>query len=148
MVTAVGQETNLDSLIKNLIYLEMDAIAAYDVTIDKLDDAGFKTQIADFRSDHHRHLQFLHDMAATHGVTPPTEGDAKEILTTGKVKMASLMGDKAILKAMKTNEDDTVTAYERAKAHTTASEAERALFSKAYNDELRHRTWMETTAAS
>ena len=47
-------------------------------------------------------------------IEAPSEGDSKQMLTTGKVALASLMGDGAILAAMKTNEDDTVTAYERA----------------------------------
>ena len=38
----------------------------------------------------------------------------KAILTQGKVVLADMFGDSAILKAMKTNEDDTVTAYDRA----------------------------------
>ena len=38
----------------------------------------------------------------------------KALLTKGKVVIAGLMGDEAILQAMRTNEADTNTAYERA----------------------------------
>ncbi|MFS2154630.1 hypothetical protein [Rhizobium sp. Rhizsp42] len=38
----------------------------------------------------------------------------KQMRATGKIALADMMGDAAILKAMKTNEDNTVTAYERA----------------------------------
>ena len=48
------------------------------------------------------------------GRTPPKEGDMKALLTKGKVVIAGLMGDEAILQAMRTNEADTNTAYERA----------------------------------
>ena len=54
-----------------------------------------------------------------------------------------MMGDSAILKAMKTNEDDTVTAYERASQHADAVEKSKAFFAKALGDERRHRSWME-----
>jgi hypothetical protein len=48
------------------------------------------------------------------GRNPPKEGDMKSILTKGKVVMAGLIGDKAIFEAMRMNEADTNTAYERA----------------------------------
>ena len=48
------------------------------------------------------------------GRTPPKEGDMKPLLTKGKVVIAGLMGDEAIPRAMRTNEADTSTAYERA----------------------------------
>ena len=41
----------------------------------------------------------------------------KSLLTKGKVVIAGMMGDKAILEAMRTNEADTNTAYKRAVAH-------------------------------
>ena len=53
-------------------------------------------------------------MARETGAEAPTEGDMKQMLTTGKIALADMMGDAAILRAMKTNEDDTVAAYERA----------------------------------
>ncbi len=58
------------------------------------------------------------------------------------------MGDAAILKAMKTNEDDTVAAYESASRHPDAIPASKAFFMKAHQDEERHRAWMEATAKS
>ena len=72
----------------------------------------------------------------------------KQVLTTGKIALANLMGDAAILKAMKTNEDDTVTAYERAARHDGAIPKSKAFFEKALADEQRHRAWMEQTASS
>jgi hypothetical protein len=38
------------------------------------------------------------------GRTPPKEGDMKPLLTKGKVVIAGLMGDEAILRVMRTNE--------------------------------------------
>jgi hypothetical protein len=49
---------------------------------------------------------------------------------------------------MKTNEDDTVTAYERASRHEDAVPQSKAFFMKAHEDEARHRAWMETTASA
>ena len=66
----------------------------------------------------------------------------KQILTQGKVVFANLLGDKAILKAMKTNEDDTNVAYERLNSHPgKLTEAIMAL-EQGLRDERRHRAWL------
>jgi uncharacterized protein YihD (DUF1040 family) len=103
-------------------------------------------QVAEFRDDHLQHLQVLNEIAREVGTEAPTEGDMKQMLTTGKIALADLMGDAAILKAMKTNEDDTVTAYERASRHEDAIPQSKAFFLKALHDEQRHREWFDTTA--
>jgi len=147
MATLVGQEPSLKGLISDLIHLEYDAIAAYDTTIGKLQNPTFKERVAEFKEDHLRHLRELRTLAETDKFIPPEGGDYKQMLTTGKVKVAAMMGDKAILQTMKTNEDDTVTAYERASRHEMADQGNREVFRRALADEIRHREWMERTAA-
>ena len=60
--------------------------------------------------------------------------------------MANLMGDGATLKAMKTDEEDTVQAYEQAAAPDKSLPKSRNFFEKALADETRHRDRMERTA--
>jgi len=146
MATTVGNEDTFEKLVTNLILLEHDAIAAYDSTIERLSEAGLADQVRTFREDHLQHLDVLREMAREIGIEAPAEGDMKQMLTTGKIAMANLAGDSAILKAMRTNEEDTVSAYERAKDHPEAVEKSRAFFQKAHADEMRHREWMQTTA--
>lgn len=146
MATTIGTEDNIRDLIRNLILLEHDAIAAYESTVARLSDPSLSQQVESFRQDHLQHLDVLREMAAETGVEAPTEGDMKQMLTTGKIALADLFGDSAILKAMATNENDTVTAYERAMGHPDAIEKSRAFFQKAHADELRHREWMQRTA--
>ena len=55
------------------------------------------------------------------------------------------MGDKAILIAMKTNEDDTNTAYERATQHKDMTAEMKRVLNSNLSDERRHRTWIEQT---
>lgn len=62
------------------------------------------------------------------------------------IGIADLMGDGAILKAMRTNEDDTAAAYERASDRPLAFPQTLAFFQKAFADECRHRDGMERTA--
>jgi rubrerythrin len=146
MTTLVGNEGDIQSLVKNLIYLEHDAIAAYDSCIDRLDDKELSAQIASFKRDHLHHLDVLTNMATELRIEVPLEGDMKQYLTTGKIALVDMLGDGTILKAMKTNEDDTVTAYERAARHKDAIPASKAFFLQALEDERKHRAWMSTTA--
>ncbi|MFK0335151.1 DUF2383 domain-containing protein [Rhizobium sp. NPDC090275] len=146
MVTMVGNESEIKDLVKNLLFLEHDAIAAYDSCIERLDSRELASKITVFKEDHLEHVQVLKEMARELGIEAPTEGDMKQMLTTGKIALADMMGDAAILKAMKTNEEDTVTAYERAARHEDAIPASKAFFMKARQDEEKHRAWMETTA--
>jgi rubrerythrin len=146
MATAVGKEKDIRGLVTDLIYLERDAIAAYEATVERLSDPALSTQIESFKADHLQHLDVLQEIARETGADAPAEGDAKQMLTTGKIALAGMMGDASILNAMKTNEDDTVTAYERAAAHPDAISKSKAFFEKALADERRHREWMETTA--
>ena len=148
MATTVGNEANFDELVTNLIYLERDAIAAYEATIERLSDRTLGEQIARFRDDHLQHLEVLTEIAHEAEADAPVEGDMKQMLTTGKIAMADLAGDGAILKAMKTNEDDTVQAYERAATHEAALPKSKTFFEKALADEKRHREWMDETARS
>lgn len=148
MVTMVGNEDDIKDLVTNLIYLEHDAIAAYDSCGERLDDETLRARIAEFKSDHLQHLEVLRRIASETGAEAPVEGDMKQMLTTGKIVVADILGDGAILKAMKTNEDDTVTAYERASRHPDAIPESKAFFMQAHQDELRHREWMESTAQS
>ena len=146
MVTMVGNEGNFENLIKDLVLLEHDAIAAYDSCIERLENPAFSSQISSFRNDHLEHLNVLKRIAGEIGLDAPAEGDMKQYLTTGKIALADLFGDKSILKAMKTNEDDTVTAYDRAARHESALPESKAFFLAACEDERRHRAWMESTA--
>ncbi|SDI61356.1 ferritin-like domain-containing protein [Salipiger marinus] len=148
MATTVGHESNIEKLVTDLIILEHDAIAAYKSTVERLSDSALSAQVEEFLQDHHQHLVVLNEIAAELGVEAPAEGDMKQMLTTGKIALADLMGNGAILKAMKTNEDDTVTAYERAVGHPDALPKTRAFFEKALTDEQRHRAWMQQTAES
>ena len=145
MVTTVGTEDRLEDLLEDLIRLDFDAAEAYRAAIDRLEDASCRATMAQFRDDHLRHTRELGDLLARFGRTPPKEGDAKEMLTKGKVVIAGLIGDRAIITAMKSNEEDTVTAYDRAAKFHDAEQAVIEAIERAQADEHRHREWMVET---
>jgi uncharacterized protein (TIGR02284 family) len=145
MVTTVGTEDKLDSLLTDLVLLDHDAVLAYDAAIERLGTANHRSTLAGFRRDHLRHIEELDAALSAMGKTPPKEGDMKALLTQGKVVLAGLVGDKAILRAMKTNEDDTNIAYERAVQHRHASPELRRTLESGLADERRHRAWLIET---
>ena len=145
MVTTVGTESELVDLMTDLIKLDYDAIEAYNSAIQKLKNKSFADQMRVFRDDHERHTHNLKVFVKELGGQAPTGGDMKSLLTTGKVAMGALMGDKSILMAMKTNEDDTNTAYERAVSHQGLTAEMKRVLSGNLSDERRHRTWIEQT---
>ncbi len=147
MVTTVGTESNLVDTLNNLIELDYDAIEAYDAAIDRLDSAEYKARLKEFRDDHARHTRDLGAAVKELGGKPAQQGGAKSLLTRGKVMMADLLGDGAILQAMKSNEDDTNTAYERALKHQDIETAAVPVLERGLADERRHRAWIEETLA-
>lgn len=147
MATTVGTESDLRTLIRNFLILEHDAIAAYTATIERLEDPAHRAKISEFRADHERHVSELMTMGARHGAETPTEGDMKEMLTTGKVKIAGLVGgDSAVLKAMSSNENDTISAYESGTANSVIPAGDRPMFERAAADERRHKSYMDAAA--
>jgi len=148
MVTFAGTQDDIKDFVTTLISLERDAIAAYEETIERLENTDVADKIREFRADHLHHVQSLTEVAKEIGCDDiPGEGP-KSILTKGKVVLADLGGDDAILKAMKTNEDDTVKAYENAIANDIARTGKLAeICQKALEDEKRHRAYMEQQAA-
>ncbi|MGR3455165.1 DUF892 family protein [Pseudooceanicola sp.] len=146
MPTTVGTENTPEDLITNLLHLEHDAIAAYESTIERLDDPAKRERIEAFRQDHLNHVSQLEQFATRLGIEIPTGGDMKQMLTTGKVALAGIAGEDSVIKAMKTNEDDTVQAYQQASSNPVGDADMKPVFTKALEDEQRHRAWMESAA--
>jgi hypothetical protein len=69
-------------------------------------------------------------------------GSVKELLTKGKVIIANLVGDKAVLMAMASNEVDTNTAYERMNSREDKWVDAIDILKKGLADEKRHAAWL------
>ncbi len=142
MATTVGTESTLEDLLEDLVQLDYDAADAYQAAIDRLDETRFRDRLREFKGDHLRHIDELSAILQRMGRTPPKEGDMKSYLTQGKVVMGSLMGDKAILQAMRTNEADTNTAYERAVGFRGLDSTTQQTLQRGLEDERRHCEWI------
>lgn len=140
MVTSVGKEKDLLEMLQDLVKLDLAAAEAYQEAVERLDNPIYKQQLAAFMRDHERHVEELTPVVRTMGGEPPDDAGAKEWLTEGKVALSSLGGDKSILKAMKSNENDTNIAYER--CLDRAPLEARGIIERGLADERRHREWI------
>lgn len=143
----MSETLNKDTIVKKLsdiVELDYDAVAAYKEAIDRLDNPTFKKTLGEFLQDHQRHISDLSEVIRQEGGTPPDSGDFKKMLTKGKVQLADLAGDEAILKAMKLNEDQTNSKYESMSEEDFPNHIH-TLIAKGLEDERRHRAWIVTT---
>ncbi|NDV91136.1 DUF2383 domain-containing protein [Alteromonas sp. 345S023] len=133
-------------VISQLCHLDFDAIAAYEASLERIEDSALKDTIAGFRDDHKAHTEALNAILVKRGEDKVTDTDYKKVLTKGKVVIAGLINDKAILKAMNVNEEVTTKAYEKALDNDDFSVEERAVIERHYNDEKRHKQWFSAAA--
>lgn len=143
MATMTGKEGNPLHMLYKLIELDHDAIEAYDAAIERVEDSVSKSALVAFRADHERHVDELSAVLHGMGFDAPSKGDIKRVLTKGKVIVGNIVGDRGILLAMKTNEDDTNVAYERAMARADLAPEVKEILARNLADERRHRAWME-----
>ena len=143
MATMVGKQADIGKALNAALELEYDAIGAYEAAVSRLESRTSKEQLKSFLADHEGHVEELTRAIAGLGLTPATRGDAKGILAKGKVVVGGLFGDHAILLAMKTNEDDTNTAYERLLQRSDFPAGLLSLAQRFLGDERRHRAWIE-----
>lgn len=144
--TAESHEQIIEHLNK-LIAVDYDAVAAYEAAIERLEHEPYKQKLSQFLADHRRHIQELTESVTMLGGSPRTKGDVKQVLTKGKVVIANLGGDKQILEAMKSNEDETNEQYDRAvqELSPVAPERIRGVLTRGLEDERRHREWIVQT---
>lgn len=144
MATFVGTQVNFYDALKEMLELEYDAIEAYKAAIERLEDKECKDAFNNFMKDHERHRDFLSEaLEKVDGFEIPNKGDMKEILTKGKIVISALLGDRSILTAMITNEDDTNTAYERLNNYKNIPITLKTELANFLKDEQKHRAWIE-----
>ena len=148
MSTLVGTQDCFKTAISELLELEYDAIEAYKAAIERLDNQLYRTQLDDFKADHDRHVRELTTLFEINSKEAPQGPSPKHWLTKGKVVLANLIGDDAILSAMLSNEGDTNQAYERMVKHSNKWPTALEVLQRGLEDERRHKLWIEQTLAN
>ncbi|XVN40630.1 MAG: ferritin-like domain-containing protein [Rickettsia endosymbiont of Argas persicus] len=143
MTTFVGKQADFLDALKELIELDYDAIEAYEAAINRITDEDYKVQLKNFKEDHKEHVQKLNQLLLKHNEKTIDGPSSKQLLTKGKVVLANQVGDKAILYAMLTNEEDTNTAYERLNNHDDKWYDAAEILEQGLRDEQKHKKWIE-----
>jgi len=132
----------LDGL-NDLLQLDHDAIAAYDVAIAKLEDRDHADQIAGYRRDHERHVRELNELVVRLGGTPANHPHVTGPFKTALQGLGGLAGDKGLLMAFRTNELAVRTKYDSyaSKAMLWPPDVKRMIDGAAL-DEERHYAWV------
>lgn len=143
MVTFAGTQADFLEAIAEIITLDFDAIEAYQAAINRIQKEEYKKVLELFKQDHHRHIEQLSAYLTEQGQIPPAGPDLKSFLTQGKVVIASLGSDHAILQAMLSNEKDTNEAYENINNHAEKDISLDSILKEALEDEKRHSAWLQ-----
>ena len=132
----------LDGL-NDLLQLDHDAIGAYEIAIEKLQDRDNAQQIAGFKRDHERHIQELNVAIAGLGGTPKNEPHATGPFKQALQSLGGLAGDRGLLIAWRTNELQVRTRYDAyaSKANHWGADLKRLVDRNAL-DEERHYEWV------
>jgi hypothetical protein len=148
MTTVKEPGTSLAEIVSELILLERDATAAYVRILPRLQSGPASEKISCFVETRQRRLAELTKMSFMLRSAVPDESAATHYLPTGRITVAGLDGDAAILEAMQAGENETVTAYERASGHPDAAPKCQAMFERCLRDALQHRAWVENAASA
>ncbi|AZL16410.1 hypothetical protein [Rickettsiales endosymbiont of Stachyamoeba lipophora] len=102
--------------------------------------------MTEMQQAHHAHIQELAHVLKKHGENAPTSADnTKQWMTKGKLVLADLIGDNAILSAMQTNENDAKTAYSRLLERNDVWEDAKSVLKKGFEDETKYKQWFDKT---
>lgn len=143
MVTFVGNQKNFGEALKELVELEYAAVEAYKTAIERVEKKEYKEKMQEFLRDHERHIQEVSGVLKKKNEEPPKGPNlGKELITTGKVLLANMIGDGTILTAIKSNETDTNTAYERLNNREDIWPEVKDFLKQGLEDERKHKSWL------
>jgi hypothetical protein len=133
------------AMLRDLAELDYDLVQAYETAIAKLEDVTIKRGMQVCVEDHRRHIVDLNVQIVELGGKPWVFDDFRHVLKEGKVFLASVIGDRGILKAMKSNEREVHEAYARASVIRGVSPQISRLLDASFNDERKHSEWLVQT---
>jgi rubrerythrin len=129
--------------LNDLLQLDHDAVGAYEIAMEKLQDRDHADQIAGFRRDHERHIRELNELIAELGGTPRNQPHATGPFKLALQSLGGLAGDRGTLMAFRTNELQVRAKYDSyaAKANAWPTNIKRIIDGCAL-DEERHYRWV------
>jgi rubrerythrin len=138
-------ESDVVSILNDLLQLDHDALSAYSVAIASMKNSEYRERLRVFRSDHERHVRELSELIKSRGATPINVMH----LPTGVFKLAlqgaaGLGGDMAVLISFKANERQVRDKYRRY-AFLAFPDDITPVLNAAAADEEKHYAWVTDT---
>jgi len=144
MRTLVCMQREFAEALKQLIELEYDVIEAYELAINNLSNIKYQTQFNEFLKDHRQYIEKFSKILGEHGrLAPNGSNERNQQLTKGKTIINTLVEDEVILEAMRMNETDVDTAYERISNRSDIWQDANVFIVRGWTDIKRHRTWFD-----
>jgi rubrerythrin len=141
-------ETQTDEIISglnDLLQLDHDAVGAYEVAMDHLENRSWASQIEAFKRDHERHIRDLNDLILRLGGTPSNESHVSAPLKEGIQRISAAGGDRALLVAWRTNELYSLNKHESYQKKLAWPADTRRVLDRNTLDEERHFQWAVRT---
>jgi bacterioferritin (cytochrome b1) len=131
-------------LLRELVQLEYDTMAAYRAAIDRVASIDARAELALFFDDHEDTARALASCIHRYGGAAKPDTDLEQAWTRGRVAIAELAGDHALLGALAHLENNIHTAYERAQSdlRALADPPLASAFESALAAEELHREWL------
>lgn len=131
------------SLLKRLLHLANDLCLAYGTAIRRIKDASLKEKLSEMDKSHDRYRVELAEFIEALGQSPPEGGDLHGVVERGRVVIAELGGDEAILRAMSVNEAELAVAYQAAKGMKNLPPKVVEFLERAVDHEQHHRRFFD-----
>lgn len=110
---AIMRDDEIVEALNDLIETDHNAISAYNTAIDGLEKhPSIRDNFIQFRGDHERHVRELSPFVRQYGGEPEKKPGGMGLLQKGWTAVSKLGGADAIVSAMVSNEETTVSAYE------------------------------------
>ena len=132
----------LDAL-NDLLQLDHDAIGAYEIAMERLENREQAAQVEEFRRDHEGHVRDLSLLIQGLGGTPMNEPHASGPFKQALQGLGALGGDRGTLMAFRTNELRVRAKYRACAARASGWPVEvRTTVQRSALDEERHYRWV------
>ena len=137
----IQSEASLIAELNDLLQLDHDAVQAYSIAIDCVEDERLRETLIAFRGDHERHIDELTELIRGHGGIPIEIAHIPTGMFKAAVQRAgAARGDRALMLAFKANERQVRDKYRRHADCAHPPEVHTVL-ARAASDEERHYAW-------
>jgi hypothetical protein len=130
--------------LNDLLQLDHDAVAAYALALNALEDPVYQEDVRRFKQDHERHIDELTELIHSFGGMPMPLPHASGVFKLAVQAVGATGGDAAVIRAFKANETQSRDKYRRAASKQHPPEVQGVLI-RAARDEQRHFDWAMRT---